>query len=289
MTRALVAASVIVTLAASAPAGAQGKSQSHKNNPPPSRNDLTAPASTSTATTVGGATPFAWVDDASLLAPGAVSLAMSVVRWQGSGVSEVDIPVVDAAVGLTPRVHLAMTVPRVLGSADPSGALGGMATSYFSAKIAVVNDAKRSVKLSVAPTLEVLGRGVLQSLAPGARRAHFGLPVSAEIGRGGVRLYGGAGYFSRGVWFTGGGVGGRASDKVYISAGYSRSWRRSDGLAVPISDRDRNDINGAASYSVTPNVSVYGSLARTIATLEENGAGTTVAGGVSFFFVPARK
>ena len=283
MTRAFIAAGVLSIFVADTPLLAQGNSQGHKKNPPPSRSDLTASSAPAPAT-IGGATPFAWVDDASLLETGAVSIAMSVVRWQGSGVSEVDVPVVDATVGLAPRVHLAMTVPRVVGSADPEGAAGGVGTSYFSAKIALINDAARSVKLSVAPTLEVLGRGVLQSLTPGARRAHFGLPVSAEVNRGPLHLYGGTGYFSRGVWFAGGGVGGRAASKVYVSGGYSRSWRRSEGLPIPIGDRDRNEISGSVSYALAPHMNVYGALARTVATLEENGAGTTISGGASFFF-----
>jgi hypothetical protein len=286
MTRALVAAGVIATFAAAAPVLAQGKSQAHQKNPPPSRSDLT-PSSTPVTTTIGGATPFAWVDDASLLETGAVSITIFGVRWQGTDVSEVDLPVVDATVGMAPRVQLAMTVPRVVGSADPAGAAGGVGTSYFSAKIALVDDRARSVKLSVAPTLEVLGRGVLQSLTPGARRAHFGLPVSAEVNRGPLHLYGGAGYFSRGVWFAGGGVGGHAARKVYVSSGYSRSWRRSEGLSIPISDRDRNEISGSASYALAPHVNVYAALARTVATLEENGAGTTISGGASFFFARA--
>jgi hypothetical protein len=285
MTRALIAAGILATFM-NAPLLAQGNSQGHKKNPPPSRSDLTA-SSTPAPATIGGATPFAWVDDASLLETGAVSIAMSVVRWQGSGVSEVDVPVVDVTVGLAPRVHLAMTVPRVVGSADPAGAAGGVGTSYFSAKIALINDAARSVKLSVAPTLEVLGRGVLQSLTPGAGRAHFGLPVSAEVNRGPLHLYGGTGYFSRGVWFAGGGVGGRAASKVYVSGGYSRSWRRSEGLPIPIGDRDRNEISGSVSYALAPHVNVYGALARTVATLEENGAGTSISGGASFFFARA--
>jgi len=288
MIRDVVAAGVIATLAAAAPALAQGKSQQHKKNPPPSRSDLTAPA-TAPTTTVGGATPFAWIDDASLLHPGSVSLAMSVVRWQGGGSSEVDVPVIDAAVGLAPRVHLTATVPHVNGSADPAGAVGGMGTSYFSAKIAVVNSAKRSVKLSVAPTLEVLGHGVEQSIAADGRRVHYGLPVSAEIGRGTTRLYGGSGYFSRGIWFAGGGVGARASSKTYLSGSFSRSWRRADAFGVPLSDRARNEVTGSASYALTRNTSVFGSLARTIATLDENGAGTTIAGGISFFVAAPTK
>jgi hypothetical protein len=285
-----VLASALVALAVSSPCFAQGKSQQHKKPAPPSRSDLTAPASASIATTVvAGPTPFAWVDDASLLEAGAVSVAMSVARWQGSGISEVDFPVIDAAIGLSPRVHLTASVPRVVGSDDPFGPVGGVGTSYFSAKIAAINDPKRSLKLSVAPTLEVLGRGVLQSMTEGERRAHFGLPISAEIDRGRARLYGGGGYFTRGVWFTGGGVGARVNDKVFVSGGFSRSWRRSDAADVPLSDRDRKEVTGSGSYALTPQISVYGAIARTIATLEENGAGTSLVGGVSFFVAPPRK
>jgi hypothetical protein len=292
MRRTTVLASAILALATSTSALAQGKSQDHKKNPPapPSRSDLGSPASVSVATTaVAGPTPFAWVDDASLLEAGSVSVAMSVVRWQGSGLSEVDVPVIDASIGLTPRVHLTATVPRVVGSVDPLGPAGGVGTSYFSAKIAALNDAKRSLKLSVAPTLEVLGHGVLQSMAEGERRVHFGLPVSVELDRGRARLYAGGGYFTRGVWFTGAGAGTRLNNKVFVSGGFSRSWRVSNVPDIPLSDRDRKEITGSGSYAVTPQISVYGAVAQTIATLDENGAGTSLIGGVSFFFAPPRK
>ena len=286
-----VLASVMLALAVSIPAWAQGRSQQHKKNPaPPSRSDLAAPAGVSMpATAVAGPTPFAWVDDASLLEAGSVSIALSVARWQGGGISEVDVPVIDAAIGLAPRVHLTMTVPRVVGSEDPLGPVGGMGTSYFSAKIAAFNDAKRGLKVSVAPTLEVLGSGVLQSMTEGERRAHFGLPVSVELDRGRARLYAGGGYFTRGVWFTGAGAGTRLNDKVFVSGGFSRSWRRSDIADTPLSDRDRKEITGSGSYALMPQISVYGAIARTIATLDENGAGTSLVGGVSFFFAPPRR
>jgi hypothetical protein len=91
------------------------------------------------------------------------------------------------------------------------------------------------------------------------------------------------------VWFTGAGAGVRATGKVFVSGGFSRSWRRDDTQTVPLADRDRNDVSGSVAYAVTPSVSVFGSLARTIATLDDNGAGTTLAGGISFFIAPPRK
>lgn len=284
-------AGAIVALAVSAPAFAQGKSQQHKNPPaPPSRSDLAAaPAGIATPTSVAATpTPFAAMDDASLLEPGSVSIAMSVVRWQGADVSEVDVPVVDAAIGVTPRVHLTATVPRVLGGTDEFGAVGGVGTSYFSAKIAALADPRRGIKVSVAPTIEVLGHGVVQPAADGEHRTHFGLPVSVELDRGPARLYGGGGYFTRGVWFTGAGAGARVGGKVFVSTGLSVSWRTSDD-ATPLADRDRKELTVSASYALTPQIGVYGAVARTITTLDENGAGTSLVGGVSFFYAPPRR
>jgi hypothetical protein len=37
------------------------------------------------------------------------------------------------------------------------------------------------------------------------------------------------------------------------------------------------------SYSLKPQIGVFASAARTVATTDANGAGTTLSGGVSFF------
>jgi hypothetical protein len=283
MFRALTA-SVIVTLAVAGQAVAQGHGNGHRPAPP-SRNSLSAPVVVSSA---GGVTPFAWLDDATIVQPGNVSLALSALRWDGSDVSEVDAPIVQVAVGLADRVHFAASVPHVTGSADAAGPLAGIGTSFFGLKIGVIDDRAHGFKLSVSPTLELLGEGVAQALGADVGRAQFGVPVSTEIDRGPVRLFGGAGYFSRGIWFTGGGAGVRATNRVFLSGSFGRSWRRDDDPAVPLSDRSRNELTGAVAYALTPRVSAFGSLGRTIVTLDENGAGTTLAGGVSFF-IPARR
>jgi hypothetical protein len=291
MKQPIAAASAIAAVVVCGPALAQGRSQGHKKNPPPSRSDLPAAAVTSSAIGVGGVagvTPFAWIDDATLIRPGTGSIALSIVRWQGADTSEVDAPVVDAAIGIAPRVHLTATVPRVVGNADPEGAAGGIGTSYIGAKLAMIDVAAHSIKVAVSPTLEVLSRGVVEADGPTGRRVHVGLPVMAELDRGPARLYAAGGYFSRGVWFTGGGAGVRAADRLYVSANYSRSWRTSDTLGVPLSTRVRNELTGAVSYLVAPNASIFASVAKTIATLDSNGA-TTVAGGVAFsFLVPSK-
>ena len=92
------------------------------------------------------------------------------LRWQGTDLSEVDAPVVGLAVGLAQRVQLGASIPRVSGGSDPSGGVGGLGTTYVSGKIGLLTGGSSSVKLAVAPTIEILGEGALQALAPGESR-----------------------------------------------------------------------------------------------------------------------
>ena len=78
----LVCASTAYAQGNSAQAPGKKKNATGAAAAAPSRNELSAiavapvPGSTS-------ATPLAWVDDASLLAPGMVSLSLSAMRWSG--------------------------------------------------------------------------------------------------------------------------------------------------------------------------------------------------------------
>jgi hypothetical protein len=197
--------------------------------------------------------------------------------------SEVNFPIVQAAVGLAPRFQLGATVPRIVGSADGTGPVGGIGTSYISSKIAVLTGAS-GVKLALSPVIEVLGEGAVQALAPGERRTQFGLPVSMEVGQGPVRVFASTGFFSRGVWFAGGGPGVQVSPRIAMSLSFSSAWAND---ALSGLSRDRRDLSGGASYVVRPQMAVFGSLGRTIATSDANGAGTTVSGGVAFMFGPS--
>jgi hypothetical protein len=290
MTRRLLAAGVLVwALAASA--FAQGNSQGHGNgngqsngkgnSAPPSRNELAPVATVAPPSTTS--TPLAWIDDATLLDPGVVALSIGMMRWQGTDLSEVDAPVVDAAIGLAPRVQLSASVPRIVGDQDPAGAVGGVGTSFVTAKIQAAANRAKTVKLAVAPTLQLLGAGVATALGPNESRVRFGLPVSVEVDHDAVRLYGGGGYFSPGLWFTGAAVGFRATPKTFVNVGLSRAWRSDEGADVALSDRDRKELSAGVAYAIASHVSIYGSVATTIATLDANGAGRTIAGGVSFW------
>src|SRR5262249_34673598 len=153
--------------------------------------------------------------------------------------SEVDAPVVDVGMGLAPRLQFSASVPRVVGSSDPAGASGGIGTSFFTAKVGVYQHDGLAIKIAASPTLQLLGRGVVASLGADEGRVRWGLPASAEIARGPARLYGGGGYFSPGLWFTGAAVAVQASTRTFVSAGVSRAWRRAVSPDELLSDRDR--------------------------------------------------
>ena len=269
----LTLASAVMALAIALPASAQGKSQNHKQSSPPSQSEL--PVSTVIA---GSAAPFSWLDDASVMEPGNAAMALSVVRWVGTDVSETNMPAIDVGVGLVRGVQLAANIPRVVAEGDGAA---GMGTSYIGVKLGVVDDSSRSLKVAVAPTLEILGAGVVSALGPGTSRVQWGLPVSVELDRGAGRVYAGSGYFSRGVWYVGAGFGVLAAPRIAVGASVTRSWTSALAPDVPIGVRDRNELSGSALYAITPSIGVFGSVGHTIATSDANGAGATFSAGVS--------
>ncbi len=266
-------AALLVSVAGSAHAQGNSQGKGHKGAAP---SESSLPTATSAPIT--GASPIAWLDDATLLPAGSMSLTISAVRWSGSDLSEVDVPVADVAVAVAPRVQLGISVPRVVGGSDVGGPVGGIGTTYISGKIALLNDAS-GAKLAVAPMIRILGAGATASLLPGEGRTQFGLPVSAEVSRGSTRLYASTGFFTGSAWFVGVGAGMQPSPRVGVSAAVTRSWASTgaDGLA-----RDRLELSGGASYLLSPQIGIYGSLGQTIGTTPENGAGTTISGGVTF-------
>jgi hypothetical protein len=269
-------ASVLVTLAIALPASGQGKSGKPHGKPPaaPPPTTTTVPGKTAGAA-VPVATPtapFAWMDDANLMAPGTVWLGVSMVQWHGGGTSEVVVPVFDGSIGITPRVQLGASVSRVAG---------GLGTTFLNAKIAIFKSDVRGVKLAVSPTLELLNQAAMQSAPDGQSRTQWGLPVSAEIDLDAGRIYVSSGYFSPGVWYAGAGVGRSLGQRVSVSMSFSRAWTSQATPTPAIAGPRRNDLSGGASFDVSPNLAVFGSVGRTLATAAENGAGTTISFGLS--------
>jgi hypothetical protein len=278
-------ASAVLTLACcfSAYGQGNGKGKGNKSSPPSSS---PLPSTGGGGLMTSGASPLAWIDDASILTPGTMALTISTMRWWGADLTERNFPVVDVAVGLTPRVQLGASVPHIVGNADGTGQVGGFGTSYISGKFLVVTGTSSGVQVAVAPAIEILGIGAEEALASGDSRTQFGLPLSVEIARGRARMFASTGFFTRGVWFAGGGAGVQATSRLAVSLSFSRAWA---GDAVTSLSRDRRELSGGASYFVKSQMAVFGSLGRTIATTDADGAGTMLSGGVMFLLTPASR
>jgi len=270
----------LVVLAIAAPARAAG--------PPTSTTTATTgKASPPSATRLphdglgtSGTSPFAWVDDATLLGPGAVDVTVSGASWHGTDASEVDAPIVGAAVGVVPRLQLSVRAPYVPSDAS-AGVTGGWGTTYLSGKIGLLQG--DTLKLSVAPTLQVVSPEAL-TLLIGERRAQFGVPVSAEMDQGAAHIFASGGYFTGGIAFAGGGVAVNVSSHVAVSASLSHAW--SNTMTNGVFPK-RTDLSGGASVALTSHFGVFSSVSRTIGTTDANSAGTTVAAGMSIFVSPA--
>ena len=286
-----IVACAVVALLVSTPVFAQGKNQGNGNVKSANAGGkgrgsgaVTPPSEVAFAAPIGiagaASTPFAWIDNASLVAPGAVWIGISTVRWQNAGLSEVNFPVLDAAVGMTPRLQIGASVPRIVAN-ETFGRPAGFGTTFLNAKLGIFKDSERPLKAAIAPTLEILSAAAMQFAPLGQNRVQFGLPFSVEFDRGVSRVYGSSGYFSPGVWYAGAGAGTQIGSRVGVAVSFSRSWTRSilddPSLAAP----RRQDISTGISLDLTPNVGVFGSVGRTIGTAAEYGAGTTLSVGLS--------
>jgi hypothetical protein len=71
---------------------------------------------------------------------------------------------------------------------------------------------------------------------------------------------------------------------VAVSVAFSRAWT-TDANGTVLADR--REISGSVGASLRPRIWLFGSLGQTVATLDQDGAGTTLAGGVIFLLPPA--
>jgi hypothetical protein len=265
------------------PALAQGKSKGLTKGRGQAPAPSTAAASAASGpVSVTGIRQFgAWLDDASLVEPGAVWAAMSLGHFRSSGGHQTDFPIVDGGIGLSERVQLAITVPYYhLTFADGSAA-SGLGDVYLATKIGLINPGNTSsgFGLAVSPLVEILS----DPDPTGGRNFHFGAPVSAEWRQPKYRLYGSSGWFSRGAFFASGALEIPVSQR-FVATGalvHTRALNEdvnADALGL---SKARTDVTGGVAYFVTPTVAAFGSVGRTISAQDANAASFMCSFGMS--------
>lgn len=225
-----------------------------------------------------------WVDDTSVLGAGEAWVGFGAAYWRLSYADQVEAPLLDASVGIAPHVQVAATIPFSRLHYPDGFTDRYVGDTYLSVKIGV-REAGTGAGVAVAPLVEVLSDGsALGADGQPIGRVHWGIPVNIEYRATGWRVYGSAGYFSRGAVFGSGSfdlsLGTRAGVLGIIGYTYS--------TAEPIvfdtgttTNRSRVDASGGAYARVSPGVSVYGLIGRTISNQDAYATSFLLSAGVT--------
>lgn len=301
---AALAIGLVIALAANANGqgngNGNGRPKAPTNNPAPTTSSPTssspaptasAPTSTSTPITDGGADPSvsivtfrqfgSWLDDASAGTPGEGYVSIGVGYWRLSGMSQFNVPMLGAGVGVTDRMQLSASVP-FYNVRYQGGSARGLDDIYFGAKYTVVDPTLTISEfgLAVSPVMEVLSPG-----APGGR-VHFAIPVSMELRRAPFRVYGSAGYFTRGSVFTGGALEWMSPSGMVITGVLTQSYslKGDPVLDQMLVGRQRFDAMASIAYPLGSLAVGYASVGRSLSSLEEGGTSLALTSGVSLRF-----
>jgi hypothetical protein len=289
------AGAAVLVIASASTAGAQGKGNAWGRGRSGSPSAASAPAPSQQGGADEGAGFFvpagagvrnfgAWLDDSSVVAPGAGWATVSFGYWRTPLAREIDVPMIDGGVGLTSRVQVGFSAP-VYHVGEPGGPMTrGLGDLYFNAKIQLRDPSTSSngVGFAIIPVLEIL------SFQPGPdeSRVQWALPASVEVQREGWRAFGTAGYFSRGALFAAAGGELALSDRAWLVGAITQSHSAdTDNLSAALGlAKTRTDVSAGLTISAMPAVALFGSVGRTISRRDDNSASLSATVGVSYSF-----
>jgi hypothetical protein len=272
------------------PAAAQGRGNAfgHGKGATSAGAAATASSAGSPSAAEGGAGPApdtgvrnfgAWLDDASVLAPGGGFTSFSVGYWRLASFTEVDAPSFDVAFGLTKRVQAGASVPVYHASAAGAPSVRGIGDLYLTSKIQLREPAAGTFGFAVIPLIQVLSAEPL----PGAGRVSWAVPVSLEYQGTGWRTYGSTGYFSRGSLFASGAVEIAVASRTWVTATLSQSHSIRDDTSADLLglSANRTDISGGATWAGSDAVALFGAIGRTLGRDDGSATHLFLSGGVS--------
>lgn len=226
-----------------------------------------------------------WLEDATLSPAGRGWASFGIGYTSAPFGHQWDAPSMDAGVGLLPRVQVGVTAPFTKISYTDGTTDRGLGDVYLAVKLGILDPAAegRTFGLAVTPMVEFLSAG---SVPEGGSRTNWALPLALEKRFERFRTYGTVGYFSRGAVFASGAFEVPLSEKVTATATLTHTRSLEDD---PLSDAQdlsatRWDLSGGAAYFFTPQVTLYGSIGRTISNVDANASSLSVAAGMSFGF-----
>lgn len=302
---------VVVGLGIAVPAHAQGNGRPKNpkadkpTNPSPAPAPTTGTTSTNTTTTTttsslstapsiavdafAGSPSYrqfgSWLEDASAPTRGEGYTNIGFGYWRMNGMSQTNVPMLGAGVGVNERLGVSASVPFYRTNVEGTTARG-MDDVYLGASYNLFDPTLTLSEfgLSVGTVMEVL------SSAGEDGRVHFAVPVALELRRQPFRVYGSVGYFTRGAVFSGAALE-WVGPRQWIVSGIltqSRSIKADatlDSLAV---SRQRADVMASFAHAVGGSATGYVSVGRSLSSLAEGGTSLALNGGVSIRFSAAR-
>ena len=283
----VVVALACMTLFASGPAFAQGRSDSapgkakDKSPKEPSRasqSGLGSPVTATTSTSAPAASANAvayfgsWLDDASIVDPGDVWVGLATGYWRGGSNRQVDAPVVSAAVGISPRVHAGGSASFYHFRDAEGFSENGFGSFSLYGKFLIADPLRApnagwpAIGVALTPLLE---------LSPGSSEpVGWALPVNLEARRGELRLYGSTGYFSRGSVFATIGLDIPVTARVLLNGTFGQSYARVS--------THQTSFGIGASMGLTPTSGLFVGFGQTLTPSDMGPGGASIAGGISF-------
>jgi hypothetical protein len=245
----------------------------------------TLPTSTPVTTAFSFRQFGAWLDDASAPIPGVGTASIGIGYWRMAEASQTNVPMLAGSLGLTDRLQMSASVPfyRLAYQGTTSS---GMDDVYLGAKYTLVDPTSTISEfgLAVSPVMEVLSAGAADG------RVHFAIPVTMELRRAPMRMYGSAGYFTRGSVFTAAALEWATPAGLVLSGALTQSYSvKDDPLldSLSVSSR-RTDVTAGLAYPFGSSTAGFVSVGRSLTSVADGGTSLALSGGISFTFVAVR-
>ena len=176
---------LVFTSSAAAQGRGRGLGRGHGSSGPAAQ-----PSTGGTVTAGTGVRHFGtWLDDATVQPKGKGWTTLGVGYSRALFGDQWDTPSIDAGIGVSKRVQLAITAPFSRVAYFDGSSIQGLGDAYIVSKVGLVDPeaSGHSFGLAIAPMLEVLSSGSVQE---GDGRVHWALPVTFERRFRAFRAYG---------------------------------------------------------------------------------------------------
>lgn len=229
--------------------------------------------------------PIAFYDDADISPPGTFQVSEGICYTKVPAGRNLSFSSTYVDLALNRRVEIIASVSDARSSYEGT-LITGLGDSYFGSKFLIVAEGKRRPGVAVEPMVEVLGPSSLAFSALAPDRVNYVLPVAFQKSFDQARVYGMAGYVTRGIAFTSLAFElnrwSRVTPMVVVSG--SRVTREVDLLSELGLNRSQVDALGGASVELRRGLSVFAMAGRSFGRKDVNSVSYQLTGGLNVTF-----